>query len=390
MLSPEDVRVYFQRISKDFELLLNGNSYPFNKQSLCAFSTVVCSAVAADPSLKSLTIPGHFDDTIVKDVISFLNGVTFSVPARPVALHYYNCAAVLGIHSLGNFLLCSIPNLFSVDNIEDAFQFLAGYPSFCAPIVAVLADNPSAFGAFAQNKVFSLDFLRDLLADSGSIFPSEDAKFRFIHAYNAATDTPDLKLYHFVQAKLLSPELLETILSDRPEIHQHCKTFPLIHSLLLARSDLARKQDGIDAKIAQAQANKADIEASLAADQTQRNPWEADLATTREIHERVRAKAIVITERVELLAACISLLGILDEHAGELVLKVRELRDLRVEMGPLVDSFRNTGGWVFYPGCCQKLKAILDDWAEAATDLEKMSGSFILNQIGRASCRESV
>jgi hypothetical protein len=370
MLCRSDVQRFLRRLPKDFPLTVNGNSRGCNKQSLCAFSAVVRSAVSSDPSLAEFRLDIPVSPQVVADVVAFLRGRALNLPDEGDVFEYFYLGAALGIDVLSKRLIIQVFRSMTNENVQDRFRLLGPFPAFWPPIIMFLETHRELFETFIQENVFPSELIRAAIKH----FPSEDDKFIFLRKYIVAADAPDFTLFRRIRLEELSASLVPTIFDDT-NISRNCKTFRLLARLIAERKCLRATRQQLDAGIDLLRHEMAAFTQASRIDDSQIPQLVADAGT----EYQVRNTFLVLADKLDMSAACIALLTIGDECASEFVRRIDALQYMNTKMSKMLAEFKRDCGWLLYPGSSKKSRAVSQRSKGAVADLQKLSTNFIPN-----------
>jgi hypothetical protein len=378
MLALSDVRAFLQHLPRDFRLIVDDVTYICNRQNLFAFSTVVRSRITTSPDLSEFTISPGVPHTVVEEVVSFLHGSDLDPPPDSSPFDYFYLAAALGLEIISKRFSNDVHASLTVDNVSECYRRLCPYPSFCFPIIHFLRDHCQIFELFVRDTILTSDFLRPLLSFDVSLFKTEDDKLRFIRQYNEFARPPDLGLYGTVRMERLLKASVVTVLDDE-ELPCHCRTFPLIASLVgdmkrlrAERSHVCEEIEFLREKRMRLSAREDDI--------THIRESTSSLTATMEAESLVRCRARRLADDLDLLSASVSLLVVPDPHAVDFTEGRIRLAAMREQLSPIVESFQGNFGWLLYPKSCEKSLNVIRQWDVVVKELAKITENFVLNE----------
>jgi hypothetical protein len=378
MLSASDVRAFLQQLQRDFRLIVDGISYLCNRQNLCAFSSVVRSAISNNPALSEFAVSPNIPISIVEEVISFLHGGDFFHPKDSSLFDYFYFGACLGIDIISKRLTTDVFRCLTDENVADRFRALAPFPAFCGPIVLFLDANQSTFERFVHFGIFHADFVRSLVTCTATLFEREDDKFDFILRYSSASAEPDLSLYETIRTEGLAEDTLNVVLDD-PEICRHCRTFPVLANLIREGREISAMRSELESGISTVRIRRERLEERAHEIRHIRDST-LTLSATIEAESQVHKRALALADQLDIVAACVSVLAAPDPRAAQFLEHVARLSTLTERMGEMLEDFRNGGGWLLYPKSTVTGANVKGTWTQVLKELTGLTSNFVLSR----------
>jgi hypothetical protein len=174
MLQVGDLRGYFDRIQRDFVIVVGTSEYAINRQLLSTFSPVIRSVDSSDRYSSTISV----SPASVALVFDFLYG-------KPVDFtsECFDCllfAADLELSNLLDRLSPLVESSTTETNFHDRFSLLQSHPPFSVPLLRFLSRHPEHFVTFTKQQDVTPDIASLVLRYCVSCFADEDAKLDFV------------------------------------------------------------------------------------------------------------------------------------------------------------------------------------------------------------------
>lgn len=384
MLTLNDLHDHFALIPRNFDLIINDQTYKCNKQVLCAFSKVI-SSNSSSSFTYSCQIPTN--NEAVNTVIDFLHGgnVNFSENSYLI----YLIAAYLDISILKPRLCELIESSTTRENFEDRYNTLNTFPNYCDPLFIFFTNNKDYFNTFSKSHILTLSFTNSLLASNSSFFNSEDEKVNFIlgileNAKDKIIDDKDFTIVSHVNLCNLTEKTLYAFLNHplSPKFSPYLDSFPLFEKQFHIISHNKKKLEDLNKEAADVQStyeNESSTNDSLSNDINSLNSQLFNLDVQRYDFKQK------INEVIQSLKDARTLLQAIQQRNNEylpFLEAVNKMSGISVKLVDILQNFYNIGGKTIYPGSSRDALKHSKEWNTECTKLkQKIPNVFIQEQL---------
>ena len=327
MLLRPDLEIFFNKLPKNFKLIINNNNYNCSKLCLNAFSQLISDKLKMDPNLDSYTINIDAKNENIRYIIDFLHGGPFE-PSDSEFFDFYYIAASLGIDIIRKRLYEAITKLIAPENVKSIYEKISQFPNFCLPLVRFFDENPSFFNDFIKNNILKFDFIDSLLANSTQIFETENKKYDFIKNLLDSSKSPDYSICKYIYPEKLSEDALDNFLQNLENHFQNTLCFTLIKNLLNKKRDLLEILNSHQLQLKSAQNDLQIKKKKNDSHKKETSESSNKVHQAVKVEEEVLSNIQLISDRLEYIAADIALLSLQNQTTKNLLSKIENLYNI--------------------------------------------------------------
>lgn len=384
MLTLNDLHDHFASIPRDFDLIINDQSFKCNKLVMCAFSKVI-SLNSQSSSSYSCNIPTN--NEAINTVIDFLHGGNVNFSENPYQI--YLIAAYLDISILKQRLCDIIESSTTTANFEERYNTLNLFPFYCDPLFHFFINNKDYFNTFSKSHTLPLSFANSFLASSPNFFTSEDEKVFFIlgilkNVNDSNVDENDFSIVSHINLCNLTDDSLYSFLNHplSPKFSPYLNSFPLFEKQVRIISDNKKKLLNLQKEATDVQSvneNESNTNNSLS---NEFNSLNARLFNLDIQRFDFRQK---IEDIVNLIREARTLLQAIQQRNNEylpFLEAVNKMNATSVKLVDVLQNFYNIGGKTIYPGSSRDALKHSKEWKTECVKLkERIPGIIVQEQL---------
>jgi hypothetical protein len=169
-----------------------------------------------------------------------------------------------------------------------------------------------------------------------------------------------------------------------------CRTFPLLHRFLAKSRRLRASHEALDDEVARLRARLSQLSGEGDEKMVRIRRQSLNYAANSELEATVREGARRLATRLELVAACVSLLVVPNDRVAGFEVSISALGSLGDDIGRIVANLQSAGPAQVMPPAVRKAMNLREQWIEAVMQIQQLARSFRVDSGAVDQCALSV